>query len=141
MKKTIIIPILLLMISVSCLKKIEGTENLNTNIFDKDYAGGVWFYIDDVSSYYTDFGQLKIRVDAVLPSANMPALKPYLIYINCSVNNKPETLFYSYKDTDGDYPFYFDLSPESSGEYCMDAGIYLEDEDTTINRFTLCSEL
>jgi hypothetical protein len=125
----------------SCLKKIEGTDSLTTNIFDAEYTGDVWFLIDDIYTYYTDFGQLKVRVEAAIPNANMPVLKPYLIYINCHVNDEPEITFYAYKNTKGDYPFYFDLMPVTSNQYCLEAGIYLQDQDTTINRFTLCTSL
>lgn len=140
MKKRFFIALLFLLTLTSCLKKIEAADHLDTNIFDQDYAGDVWFYIDDIYSYYTEFGQLKIRVEAVLPNANMPELKPNLIYINCHVNGEPEVLFYAYKNTDGDYPFFYDLLPETPNEYCLDAGIYLQDKDTTINRFTLCGQ-
>jgi hypothetical protein len=142
MKNYILFIAVLASISLSsCLKKIEGTDNLTTNIFDVEYTGDAWFLIDDIYTYYTVFGQLKVRVEAVIPNANMPVLKPNLIYINCHVNDEPEITFYTYKNTKGDYPFYFDLFPASSNEYCLEAGIYLQDQDTTINRFTLCGSL
>lgn len=140
-KYFLILSVFVIFMSTSCLKKIEGTDNLTTNIFDSEYTGDVWFVIDDVFTYYTDFGQLKVRVEAFIPNANMPALKPNLIYINCHVNDEPEITFYAYKNTKGDYPFYFDLMPATTNEYCMEAGIYLQEQDTTVNRFTLCGSL
>lgn len=141
MKHNLIIAALAAFSLSSCLKKIEGTDQLTTNIFDIEYSGTVWFEIDDIYTYYTEFGQLKVRVDAILPNENMPELKPYLIYINCRVNDEPEIIFYAYKNTLGDYPFYFDLDPQTPNNYCLEAGIYLQDQDTTINRFTLCGSL
>lgn len=142
MKNYILISVLFLMILLSsCLKKIEGTDNLTTNIFDVEYTGDAWFLIEDIYTYYTTFGQLKVRVEAVIPNANMPVLKPNLIYVNCHVNDEPEVIFYTYKNTKGDYTFYYDLMPETTNSYCLEAGIYLQEQDTTINRFTLCTSL
>ncbi len=79
-------------------------------------------------------------IKAVLPEENAPGLQSYLIYITCRVNNQQEVLFNSYLNTSGDYTFFYDAAPETSNEYCLEAGIYLQDEDTTINRFTLCTQ-
>ncbi len=142
MKNLILISILFsLLLLSSCLKKIEDADKLTTNIFDVEYTGDVWFLIDDIYTYYTDFGQLKVRVEGLIPNANMPVLKPNLIYINCHVNDEPEIIFYTYKNTKGDYTFYYDLMPETTNSYCLEAGIYLQDQDTTINRFTVCASL
>ncbi|MBI3135456.1 MAG: hypothetical protein HYZ14_12340 [Bacteroidetes bacterium] len=135
-----IVVIALGLVTSSCLKKIEGVDTLNTNIFDKEYAGDCWFYIDDAYSYYNDFGFPRVMIKAVLPEENAPGLQSYLIYITCRVNNQQEVLFNSYLNTSGDYTFFYDAAPETSNEYCLEAGIYLQDEDTTINRFTLCTQ-
>ncbi|MBK9192081.1 MAG: hypothetical protein IPM77_11515 [Crocinitomicaceae bacterium] len=31
----------------ACLKKIDGVDELNTNLYDYEYNGECWFYIDD----------------------------------------------------------------------------------------------
>lgn len=125
----------------SCLKKIEGTDQLNTNIFDKDYLGDCWFELDTIYQYYNSFGFPIIRVKAVLPEKNMPELKPYIVYVSCHINSNSDVIFNAKNDGKGNYPFYLDVNPASSGEYCMTAGIYLEGQDTVINTFTLCGTL
>ena len=124
----------------SCLKKIDGVDQLDTNIFDKEYAGPCWFEIDDAYLYYNDFGMQKMMVEAIIPEENVPGLKPSLIFITCRVNNQPEVLFNSTVNTTGDYSFFYNAAVESSNEYCLEAGIYLQEEDSTINRFTLCTQ-
>lgn len=126
----------------SCLKKIEEVNHLNTNIFDKEYQGDSWFFIDDIYTYYNNFGQQFVRVEAVLPEQNMPELKPNLIFISCSVNDGTKVIFNAHLDSDGSYPFYYDLPPLAPGsEYCLEAGLYLEEEDTIINTFVSCTQL
>jgi len=135
--------LIILFISIlfsSCLKKIEEADNLNTNIFDKEYAGGCWFNVTDTYSYINGDGQTKIRIEAVLPESNMPGLKPSSVAIYCSVNDQPELLLNVGTDDNGNYPFYYDAIPESSNEYCLEAGLYLASEDSTINRFVVCSQ-
>lgn len=139
MKKGLLL-IFLAFLAASCLKKIEGTDTLNTNIYDVDYAGECWFYIEDAYSYFNSFGFPRVMVKAVVPEENAPGLQSYIMYITCRVNNQPEVLFNSYLNTAGDYTFYYDAAPDPSNEYCLEAGIYLQDEDTTINRFTLCTQ-
>jgi hypothetical protein len=138
MKYTILILVALL--ATSCLKKIEGVNDLDTNIFDKEYAGPCWFYVDDTYTYFNMFGMPRVMVEAVLPEENVPGLKPSMIFITCQVNNQQEILFNSTVNNKGDYTFYFDAAPESSNSYCLEAGIYLQEEDTTINRFTICTQ-
>lgn len=136
----VVVSIILVLITTSCLKKIEGVDELNTNIFDKEYAGGCWFEIEDTYWFINDFGLPRMRVKAVLPDENVPDLSPNLIYIKCRVNNQPEILFNAFTDSKGDYKFYYDAVIESSNNYCLQAGLYIQDEDTTINTFTLCSQ-
>lgn len=124
----------------SCLKKIDEANNLNTNIFDKEYAGDCWFDVVDTYSFQNQFGQTFIRVEAVLYESKMPGLKPSSVKIYCNVNEQDELLLNVSTDEDGDYPFYYDAIPETSNEYCLKAGLYLEAEDSTINRFTVCTQ-
>lgn len=124
----------------SCLKKIDAADNLNTNIFDKEYAGDCWFDVVDCYSFQNQFGQTRIRVEAVLYESKMPGLKPSAVNIKCRVNDQDELLLYVITNDDGDFPFYYDAIPETSNEYCLNAGLYLEAEDSTINRFTVCTQ-
>lgn len=125
----------------SCLKKIEAADNLNTNIFDKEYAGDCWFVVEDTYTYINSDGMTLVRVEANLYGSKMPELKPSSVKINCHVNDKPDILIEVVTDNKGNYPFYYDLVPETSNEYCLEAGLFLEVEDTIINKFTVCTNL
>lgn len=125
----------------SCLKKIDGVNDLTTNIYDYEYSGECWFIISDAYSYYNDFGQQFVKVEAVLPEENFPGLQPNLIFITCNVNNEQEVIFNSYINTNGDFEFYYDAQVNPDNQYCMEAGLYIQDRDTTINKFTLCTSI
>lgn len=125
----------------SCLKKIDGVNELNSNIYDYEYSGECWFYIDDAYSYFNDFGQQFVKIEAVLPEEKFPGLQPNLIFITCNVNEEQEVIFNSYINTKGDFEFFYDAQVSSNNEYCLEAGLFIQDRDTTINRFTLCTNL
>lgn len=140
MKKTLVITTILISLT-SCLKKMDEVDNLNDNIFDYEYQGNAWFEIQDVITYYNQFGQLFVRVKAIIPAENTPDLKPNLIYIACDVNDNGQVIFNAYKNVNGAYPFYYDLLPQSQNNYCLKAGIYLQEQDSIINTFELCGSL
>ena len=128
-------------VAVSCLKKTEGIEEMNTNIFDKEYQGDKWFLIEEAHSFFNQTGLPRVRVEAYIPSGNMPELKPYSVQLQCSVNEQSVQLVDAIIDNDGNYLFHYDAVPEPSGEYCLSAGIYVEEEDTAINTFVECVDL
>lgn len=125
----------------SCLRKIEKVDELNTNVFDKDYAGGTWFQIVDAYTFFNDMGLPRVRVEAMIEGSKMPGLKPSYVQIAASVNGEAEVLLIANLDGNGNYDFHVDALVNSSGDYCLTAGIYLEDEETTINSFTECTSL
>jgi len=140
MMKNLILVMSLIFVLTSCLKKIDKADNLNTNIFDKEYAGPCWFTIEDTYTYINGNGQTRVRTEAVLYESKMPGLKPSSVKINCQVNDQQSILLNVITNYNGDYPFYYDAIPESSNEYCFEAGIYLEAEDSIINKFTVCTQ-
>jgi len=138
--KNLIFILCLIFALTSCLKKIDAADNLNTNIFDKEYVGPCWFTIEDTYIFINGDGQARVRVEAVLYESKMPGLKPSSVKINYQVNDQQAILSNVITNSNGDYPFYYDAIPESSNEYCLEAGIYLEAEDSIINKFTVCTQ-
>ena len=137
----LIICVSLVLSFTSCLKKIDGVDELNTNIFDKEYQGDCWFYIKSTTTFINQFGQTRVRVIGILPDANMPALKPSSIKIRYQVNEQSEILAAVPIDNKSNYTFIYDAVPETVNSYCLKAGIYLESEDSTINTCVICDEL
>ena len=137
----LIICVSLVLSFTSCLKKIDGVDELNTNIFDKEYQGDCWFYIKSTTTFINQFGQTRVRVIGILPDANMPALKPSSIKIRYQVNEQSEILAAVSIDNKSNYTFIYDAVPETVNSYCLKAGIYLESEDSTINTCVICDEL
>jgi len=138
--KNLVLVISLSLLTASCLKKIDGVDNLTTNIYDKEYTGPCWFYISDTYAYFNNVGAPRVMIKAVLPEENVPSLQPYMIQITCKVNDQQEVVFNSFINTAGDYTFFYDAAPDPSNEYCLTAGIFLQKEQITINSFTLCTQ-
>jgi hypothetical protein len=132
--------ILLIGIHTSCLKKVEGADELNTNIFDREYAGDIWFTITDAYSFINDSGLPRVRVEAVIPASKMPSLSPTLVQLQVDVNGQADVLFNASIDEYGNYAFYYDAVP-ASGDYCLTAGIYVQEDGSVINSFTECTSL
>ncbi|NOQ75295.1 MAG: hypothetical protein GQ574_25010 [Crocinitomix sp.] len=122
----------------SCLKKVEGIDEINTNIFDREYAGDVWYVIKDIEQVTNDLGQIKARLYTWIPKANLPGLVPSNIKIFVSGDGLPEGVIDYPLTPGGDFERAIDLPYVSPGEYCITLGIYLEDEDETINLFETC---
>jgi hypothetical protein len=125
----------------SCLKKVEGADELNTNIFDREYAGDIWFVITDAYSFINDSGLPRVRVEAMIPASNMPTLTPTIVQLQIDVNGQDSILFNAGIDEDGNYAFYYDAVPATPGNYCLTAGIYVQEDGTVINSFTACTSL
>lgn len=125
----------------SCLKKIDEMDNLNTNIFDPEYAGDKWYSIDDAYLYTNSFNDQYVRIEYSIPESAVPTIQPTGISIMSQCNNypaEPDSAILSYK---GHYEGVLQYLPDGSTEYCIDLGIYIWDKDTTINRFSECVSL
>ena len=119
----------------SCLKKIEGIDEINTNIFDREYAGDVWFLIKDIEQVTNDLGQIKARLYTWIPKANLPGLVPSNLKIYVEVDGEPKGVTDFPLTPGGDFERVMDLPYIGPGEYCISLGIYLEDEEEAINIF------
>lgn len=124
----------------SCLKKIDGVDQLNTNIYDKEYAGDSWFIIDDMVGFLVD-GQLRYKMKILIPKENLPNLKPTFIDVNCQVNSQDFGVNQAVLKTTGDYKLDLVVVPDGGTEYCITMGIYVQEEDVTINSFTECTNI
>jgi hypothetical protein len=71
----------ILLVSTSCLKKIERTEDLNTNIFDREYSGDIWYEVKTLTQVTNDLGQIRARFSGQIYPDKLPTLKPSAIYI------------------------------------------------------------
>lgn len=125
----------------SCLKKIDEMDNLNTNIFDPEYAGDKWYSIDDAYLYTNSFNDQYVRIEYSIPESAVPTIQPTGISIMSECNSYPaqtDSAILSYK---GHYEGVLQYVPDGSTDYCIDLGIYIWQEDTTINRFSECVSL
>lgn len=139
MKKLMIIA--MAFVSVSCLKKVEEVETANTNIFDPEYVGGQWWVFDDVYVYTNSNNDQKVRFDYSIPSANAPDLKPTQIDLMVSINNGTPFQDIAEITQNGRYEGSCEINPSSSTNYCLEIGVYVEEEELTINSFMECKDL
>lgn len=139
--KNLILFILPLFLFTSCLKKIEEADQLNTNIFDRDYEGYIWFEIDEIYQYINTDGLTKIRVDGLIPRNRLPGLKPTFVTVSCDVNGQDFGIINAAQNIHGDYEVNLDATPDGSSSYCLTMGIYLEEDESVINSFTACADL
>lgn len=121
-----------------CLKKIDGVDELNTNIFDRDYAGEQWYIIDNAEQITNDLGEIKTRIYTVIPEENVPALKPSSISVHLEGDGIEVTVVDYFTAPGGDYELIIDLPYTGSGTYCITLGIYIDEEDAAINLFEDC---
>lgn len=142
--KKLVIPFLLLVFAfgfTGCLKKIEEVDQQTTNIFDREYTGEQWFVIDEFFQYTNELGQIRVRVELVVPDENTPVLKASDFDSQIQADGFDEAVVIFNLRTDGSYGVGIDLVYGGVGEYCVTVGIYLEDEETVINSFTDCFTL
>ena len=125
----------------SCLKKIEEVDELNTNIFDREYEGGQWFVVDDVFQLSNELGELKVRFEVVIPSESVPELKPSNIKVHAEGDGLDVTVYDFPLTGSGDYKAIVDLPYLGLITYCIKLGVYIEDENAAINLFSYCKAL
>lgn len=126
----------------SCLKKIEEADNLNTNIFDRDYTGDQWYVINDTYQITNDLGQIKARIEVSIPQENVPELKPSNIKVHVEGDGLPVTVIdFPKSGGAGNYDAIVDLPYNGLITYCITLGIYVEEEDAAINLFEECFQL
>lgn len=126
---------------VSCLKKIDEVDSANTNIFDPNYAGEQWWVFEDVYTYTNAFNDQFIRFEIVIPEEKAPTLKPTKIDLAISVNGTAAQYTVANIKSNGDFEGHLDITPTGETNFCLEIGVYVEDEDLTINSFTECKNL
>ncbi|MBD3638221.1 MAG: hypothetical protein HUJ25_12785 [Crocinitomicaceae bacterium] len=136
---SIIIGILLLF--SSCLKKIDEVETANTNIFDPEYAGDQWWVYDDVYIYTNSNNDQKVRFLYSIPENKAPDLKPTHIDVSISVNGATPVFTQADITKDGNFEGELEINPSGVTNYCLEIGVYVVEEDLTINSFTECKSL
>ena len=130
--------IFVVFISVSCVKKVENIDNIDTNIFDEEYAGDQWFEVIDAYEFYNSEGQLKVKFEVEIPKENLPNLRPTKIDLAIKLNSGSYEYIECFQNVFGDFEFEKDYSKVSTGSYCLDIGLFDEEEDRILNNFTEC---
>jgi hypothetical protein len=132
----------ILFVSTSCLKKIERTDDLNTNIFDREYSGDIWYEVKNLAQVTNDLGQIRARFSGQIYPDKLPTLKPSAIYILAEGTGFTEQVIDLNQNGSGNFPFSIDL-PYVDGlvEYCITLSIYDEDQEIGINPFSVCRDL
>lgn len=139
--RIIVLMVLCGLFQISCLKKIDEADSLNSNIFDPEYAGEKWYSIQEISSYTNSNNDLRVRIDYAISESTVPTIKPTGLSIMADCNQYPTVLDSAVRTYQGYYKGSLEYLPDGSGQYCINLGIYLWAEDTTINRFTECISL
>ena len=125
----------------SCLKEIDAMNHLNTNIFDPDYAGDKWYSIDEAYKYTNSFNNELVFIKYSIPESAVPLLQPIGFPLTADCNNYPTVIDSVTIQYEGHYEGDLLFPADGSTEYCIDLGIYIREEDTTINRFSECVSL
>lgn len=141
MNKLVYISIFVAVLTSGCLKKVEGVDTLNSNIYDKEYAGGSWFSITDAYEFQNSLGQDLVHLTATVPDTATPGLKQSLLYTSVLLNEEDEYLLNAPVEEDGSYEFVVVGPMELDGSYCLTMGVYIEEDSTFINHFTECVNL
>lgn len=130
---------------VSCVKKIEKADQLNDNIFDREYTGKQWFELVDVYKYFNELGQQLVAVEAIIPPEKFPDLRPTKITIGASLNGMPAEEVACFQNFNGEFEFFKSYTPNISNNYCISLGLVVVSTDgegtEIINSFEECVQL
>lgn len=127
-----------------CFKKIEEANELDFNMFDREYAGEQWFIVKDQAEFVNGLGQQRVRATIEIPLENLPELRSSTLDLTYSWNYETEEdwifpMTNTNLNTDGGYTRIVTTARNDENFYCLSAGVYLEDEDSlVINPFTEC---
>ena len=125
----------------SCLKEVTEANELNNNIFDKEYQGEQWFNYLSVSIFENGQGFLRVKVSVIIPSENVPLLHPYSIDLYARVNNQVVGSIQAIQNNKGDYPLIIEALIDGSQTYCLELSMYDEKNEEFYNTFTECKSL
>ena len=131
---------LMLMVS-SCLKKIEEVDNLNTNIFDREYTGDQWYMITSAQQVSVD-GQIRVYVYTRIKDEYVPALEPSLIQVVVSAESYDNEVVDFNKSPTLGYSKIISLPYNgATADYCINLALYDEEQDEGINPFDDCTPI
>ena len=122
----------------SCLKKIDAVETANDNIFDPEYAGEQWWVYEDVILFTNSNNDQKIKIKLSVPQENVPDLNPPQISYKAILNESEELIGDFSIQQSGDYEEEIIINPLPTTNYCLDLGVYVEEDSITINKFYEC---
>lgn len=135
-----LISISALLFLTSCLKKIEEVESANTNIFDPEYAGEQWWEYDDVSLITNQNNDTYVSIE-FSAEEHLPELKPTLMDVRVVVNDGTPIYTSMILSPSGDLEGVVNILPTGETNFCVEVGVYVQEEDRTINTFTECKSL
>ncbi|MDA7804030.1 hypothetical protein N8987_05580 [Crocinitomix sp.] len=124
-----------------CFKKFEEVNDLNTNIFDREYTGEQWFEIADAYFYLNFAGVSKARAEIIIPEENVPGLQPSNIAIYATADEMDPLIIDFPRLVNGDYGAIIDLPYDGLISYCLSLSIYITETQDPINTFEDCFSL
>lgn len=129
----------LLVFASSCLKKLEEVDQLNDNIFDREYEGKQWFVLESAEQVTNDLGQIRTRVLVLIPDEFVPDLEPSVIRVVVNANSYDDYVLGIPKDPLLGYAQTIDLPYEGAAEdYCLNIAIYDAENEDAFNAFDDC---
>ncbi|MGB1102189.1 MAG: hypothetical protein ACPG21_01030 [Crocinitomicaceae bacterium] len=127
---------------ISCLKKIDEADQLDYNIYDREYAGDQWYVIESAEQVTNELGQIKARLLVVILESKVPELQPSAIRVVVNATDFDNQVVDFLKDPLLGYAKYLDLPYEDPPyDYCLNLAIYDEDNDEGINAFDDCASI
>ena len=98
--------------------------------------------VDDVYIFTNQNNDQFTRFEIGIPEENAPKLKPPKIHLGVNVNSGSNlyvvvmTVGFS-----GDYSGTLDIPVSGQTNFCLNVGVYVEEEDIVINEFEECKSL
>lgn len=130
--KNLIIALIGCVLISGCFKKSDMIPELNTNFYDEDYAGGIWFEFDEYYAVYPNdtvppFLRFKFRVkpENQSPSNEIKAGIEVVYNGNEFICSEAYIYFDTYNLTQG-------------AQHCCSAGVIDPETGVKINEFETC---
>jgi hypothetical protein len=137
MRSSFVILLVIPLLLTSCFKKLEGVDELNDNIYDREYTGGPWFQITDAVEYFDIFANPKVRVEIEVPAEATPTYKPSNFYYTLDINGEDFGTVFEPMQEEGHYEIEKSVDPHPSDTYVVTMGVWIDETQESINPFTL----
>ena len=125
----------------ACFKQFDEIDNLNTNMFDRDYQGDAWFDLDTAYYFVTPLGISRVLYEVSILQDRLPSLKPSNIAVEFSTTAAEPKIIDFPLSSGGIYVKKIDVPYTGSGAYCFQLGVLVPTDSTIINRFEECVSL